>query len=56
MAAKDLASADNNVFLNTPHEWGNWNTQFHGFAVSLSVWELIGQGTDVSYAEYSSYN
>jgi hypothetical protein len=46
MATKDLTSADNNVFLNTPHEWENWNTQFQGLAVSLSVWELI-EGTEV---------
>src|ERR1700684_4619803 len=46
MPTKDLTSADNNVFLNTPHEWENWNTQFQGLAVSLSVCELI-EGTEV---------
>jgi len=46
MATKDLTSADNNVFLNTPHEWENWNTQFQGLAVSLSIWDLI-EGAEV---------
>jgi hypothetical protein len=46
MPTKDLTSAYNNVFLNTPHEWENWSTQFQGLAVSPSVWELI-EGTEV---------